>query len=145
MKLDSLPRTSPIQINNGSNAWTRHWQIWLSQLYRNLNTQTVKDAPIFGGVNEVGSVDKVASWNYDGTFARICITLTPSGGGTTESISGSYLLLQGSHAFGICQVDDLTLNVPIGLGTLKDNRLYLPAWVAMSNTVRITAILDAGD
>jgi hypothetical protein len=145
MKLDSLPRTSPIQINNGSNSFTRHWQIWLSGLYKNLNTQTVKDDPVFDGVTITGEVEQVASWNYDGTFARICITLTPSGGGTTESASGAYLLLQGSHAFGVCQVDDLTANTVIGLATLNDNKLYLPSWVAMSNTVRITAILDAGE
>ncbi len=142
MKLESMPRTAPIQIgDNGSNSFTRHWQIWLSGLYKGLNTLTQKDAPVFGGVNQIGDVTVSAKWHYDKTFVRIVITLTPAGGGTTESLSGSYLALPGTYEYGLAQVDDLTLNQPIGLCVLNGNRLYLPAWVAMSNAVRITAII----
>lgn len=143
MKLESMPRTSPVKKVNDDFSWGREWQLWLSQLFKKLNTITLKESPIYAGVTTSGTVDQTAEWLYDGTFVRIVITLTPSGGGTTTSAAGAYLALPFTAPFGIANVSNLTTNAPIGTCVVNGNRIYLPAWTSLTSIVRITAICGA--
>jgi hypothetical protein len=68
------------------------------------------------------------------------ITLTPSGGGTVALTAGSYVTLPFSGT-GIATVSDQTTLMSVGQGVVSGARIYLPALLATTDAVSISAVI----
>lgn len=96
--------------------------------------------PALSGVTEVGTVGKSGRFTPAGKLNLFDVTLTPSGGGTVAFAAGAYVTLPFSGA-GVATVSDQTSLASIGQGVVSGNRIYLPAMLATTDTVSISAVI----
>lgn len=98
--------------------------------------------PTFSGLTEVGANAKAGVITTCGPLVFVNATITSVAGSTSASTAGTtYMEIPYSVQAGMGQVSDQTGLTGTGLVVVSTNRLYLPAWVASTNTRLIVATL----
>jgi len=127
------------------------WAQWYSAFSRFVNDYLAGEpqvfTPVFTNLTTAGSVT-TKGWYYRvGSIVKFYVTITTSGGGTSQSNAGvTTMNLPITAAFiDAGSVSDSTANIYIGGATLSSStqKMYPPSWGPTSNTIVLTGLYTA--